>query len=119
MKHKTWFRLVLRLMGVYFVVQSIQGAAYAAGEFLTVLVNTGSIGLTWGWALGGVIGSASWLAIGLYFFFGGEWIVNKAIPSNRPYCPDCGYDLSRATTDRCPECGVVTPGAGARPSTAP
>jgi hypothetical protein len=50
------------------------------------------------------------LALGLYLFFGGEWIVNRAIPSNRPYCPECGYDLSRSRREHCPECGVTLPG---------
>jgi hypothetical protein len=49
------------------------------------------------------------MGIGAYFFFGGEWIVNRAIPSNRPYCPECGYDLSKSRSERCPECGVTLP----------
>jgi hypothetical protein len=49
------------------------------------------------------------LLLGLYLFFGAKWIVNKAIPSNRPYCPECGYDLSKSRGDVCPECGVALP----------
>ncbi|MCH8152160.1 MAG: hypothetical protein IH830_07290 [Planctomycetes bacterium] len=48
-------------------------------------------------------------ALGLYLFFGGKWVVNLCIPSNRPYCPECGYDLSKATSANCPECGVKLP----------
>ena len=32
-----------------------------------------------------------------------------AARSNRPYCPECGYDLSKATSGNCPECGVKLP----------
>ena len=49
-------------------------------------------------------------AIGLYLLLGGAWLVNKCIPSNRPYCPECGYDLSSSKgSGRCPECGVPIP----------
>ena len=46
------------------------------------------------------------LIAGLYLFFGGKWIVNKAIPSNRPYCHECGYELTHARSNVCPECGT-------------
>ncbi|GMU20302.1 MAG: hypothetical protein AMXMBFR13_03990 [Phycisphaerae bacterium] len=49
-------------------------------------------------------GSVFYVAFGLYLFFGGRWIVDKAVPANRPYCPECGYDLTAATRNRCPEC---------------
>ncbi|MCZ6811939.1 MAG: hypothetical protein ACE10B_03625 [Phycisphaerales bacterium] len=54
-------------------------------------------------------GSIVQLAIGVYLLFGGKWIVNVCIPSNRPYCPECGYDLSKAASANCPECGVKLP----------
>ncbi len=54
-------------------------------------------------------GSIVQLAIGVYLLFGGNWIVNVCISSNRPYCPECGYDLSKATSANCPECGVKLP----------
>ena len=41
-----------------------------------------------------------------YLFFGGKWIADKAIPGNRPYCHECGYDLTNAVGNVCTECGT-------------
>ncbi len=41
-------------------------------------------------------------------------IANLAIPGNRPYCDECGYDLTRAGAAACPECG--TPRADSAPT---
>jgi hypothetical protein len=43
---------------------------------------------------------------GLYLFFDGRRVVDWAVPGNRPYCPECGYDLTAASGDVCPECGT-------------
>jgi hypothetical protein len=58
-------------------------------------------------------------AIGLYLFFGGKWIANKAIPGNRPYCHECGYDLTQNSSGICPECGTPTPSSLAPPPSPP
>jgi hypothetical protein len=117
MKHKTWFRLVLKAIGVLLV-------GLALPDVTTLILMIADHLFHWSQMTGGgaaplasrfrtstvVLQSLPYLvqaAFGLYLFFGGTWVVNKVIPSNKPYCPDCGYDLSRRTTDRCPECGVA------------
>ena len=52
------------------------------------------------------VGTLVQLGAGFYLLIGGRWIVDVVIPSNRPYCPECGYDISEATGKCCPECGV-------------
>ncbi len=52
------------------------------------------------------IGYLIQFVLGLYLLFSGEALVNLCIPSNRPYCPECGYELSESSQERCPECGV-------------
>jgi len=113
MKYKTLFRLLLKGLGVFFLMQGfLQLIAHIVSVLQTIL---------WPPAIGGVVLSTyhflGWLpisavmqlGIGLYLFFGGKWIVNKAIPSNRPYCPECAYDLTGLVGDRCPECGTMLP----------
>jgi len=114
MKYKTLFRMSLKVIGVYLCALSIPHFVMGVVQVLASY----SLQTAGGAGFGGMsLWSSMWLAmssmlispaitivIGLYLFFRGEWIVNKAIPSNRPYCHQCGYDLSGAVTNRCPEC---------------
>ena len=107
MRYKTLFRLGLKLVGVMQIAQWL-------GSFIMTsiyLIHSGTQQWT-SWsqyfaALGGVHAQAVvQVAIGLYLFFGGRWIADKAIPGNRPYCPECGYDLTSSLSPTCPECGT-------------
>ncbi|MCH8344127.1 MAG: hypothetical protein IH983_09070 [Planctomycetes bacterium] len=120
MKHKTWFRLVLKAIGVLLVGLSLPdivklvaqmghfsvSRSFASGRFPVPPPPN----WWWVWNLvAEAIGHLLELGVGLYLLLGGKWIVNLCIPSNRPYCPECGYDLSKATSANCPECGVKLP----------
>lgn len=112
MKHKTWFRLVLKAIGVLLVGLSFPAFSQFLGYIFYMSDSTSgfpSDSAYWVVQLlysGGVLLQ---LGFGLYLFFGGAWIVNKAIPSNRAYCPECGYDLRNSPVGRCAECGVAVP----------
>lgn len=114
MKHKTWFRLVLKAIGVLLI-------ALGLPQFIGIMIQSIYFAIIGASALGfgggGVLEMLSWnlhtLVIGLlqtilgfYLFFGGKWIVNLCIPSNKTYCPECGYDMGRSGSVTCPECGV-------------
>jgi hypothetical protein len=115
MKHKTWFRLVLKAVGVLLVGLSLPavltgviGVLELIREMLGVAPGDGALErlrYDWPWALG----SCAQAAMGFYLVFGGTWLVDRCIPSNRPYCPECGYDTSGAAGSICPECGVQLP----------
>ncbi|HVP12941.1 MAG TPA: hypothetical protein VMV94_17335 [Phycisphaerae bacterium] len=98
MRYKTLFRLLLKVMGVFFVVHGATQLIAQSWPSLHFIVPTAGpyspdpimlYEVAWHIGSNGVQ-----IAIGLYLFFGGKWIVNKAIRGNRPYCHECGYDLT-------------------------
>ena len=117
MKHKTWFRLVLKAIGVLLTGMGLPGMlmqlmqlSYFLQENPYSSFGAGMpTGYFWWTTFAPLVEHLGLVVIGLYLLFGGEWVVDKCIPSNRPYCPECGYDLSRASGERCPECGVSLP----------
>ena len=101
MKYKTLFRLTLKAFGVLVILFAVPEIFYYTFMFGALAWVDPLIG----WELiVGVVAPLVKLLLGVYLFFGGNWIVNLAIPSNRPYCHECGYDLRHVTTNRCPEC---------------
>ena len=124
-RHKTWFRLVLKAIGVLLIGFGIPEVLRNTIGIMDLLAKNG------GWTFITPYGSSTafgpgtpspyWLlfwqalpdlaqiALGLYLLLGGKWLLNKIIPSNRPYCHECGYDLSKNQSANCPECGVELP----------
>lgn len=108
MKHKTLFRLIIKAMGLFFTVWALPGLLRTLLAYTSNALQGAPANLEW-WMVLEPIPALVQIAIGLYLFLGGEWIVNRCIPSNRPYCPECGYDVSKAKSPRCPECGAALP----------
>ena len=113
MKYKTWCRVTLRLLGAFIV------AAHLPTLVVRVLVTAKTA--AFGSAYSRMAGS-SWIeqdismlveevlevCVGLYLFSRGNWIIDRIIPSNRPYCHECGYEQTGLPAEGiCPECGTT------------
>lgn len=121
MKHKTWFRLVLKAIGIFLLATGAVAVVDAVSSAVGMGLFSGSFGFggfrsssellqVVGYAMySGLPGGIARLMIGAYLLFGGAKLVNLCIPSNRPYCPHCGYDLRAVSDELCPECGVRLP----------
>lgn len=117
MRYKTLFRLGLKFLGIILIVYSVPTVFRQAGDFLLTYYaptnpnTTAFPRATQQWWGGYVymLEPVLRLIIGLYLLLGGAWIVDLAIPSNRPYCPECGFDLSKHRGAICPECGTHIP----------
>ncbi len=109
MKYKTLFRVLLKAIGIAMVGWSAPPLLSAVAQIAVeqVITSSGSV-VYWPWLIGQVVAQSLMLVFGLYLFFGGRWIVDRAIPGNRPYCHECGYDLTANTTGNCPECDTPT-----------
>jgi hypothetical protein len=110
MKYKTAFRLALKAIGLLVIAQAVPGLIVSCGSVALNFLTNGMFGYDptgiSSWELRSGIAHVLSALVGLYLLFGGRWIVNLAIPSNRPYCHECGYELTGNITGLCPECGT-------------
>lgn len=116
MKHRNWFTLIVRLVGILFIGLSITNLLNTAFSFfisivfLDISIPTNEIVRS----VMTIVGYLAQLSFGLYLLFGGErlidWCLRSAerMPSSA-VCIHCGYDLSMSKGKTCSECGKDQP----------
>lgn len=117
MKHKTWFRLVVKALGLYCMAMGIPELLATAAWVIQTLLSDDA--QTWSastYLSTSLVGPMAFVGVGLWLFLGAGWFANLAIPSNREYCPECGYDISKSSEATCPECGTARVAAQPRAS---
>lgn len=119
MKYRTLFRLLLKVVGVLIVANHISALLYPIRAVLGVWTGNRSTGCGCVPGIGGllydIIPTVLQVAVGLYLFFDGEWLVNKAIPRNPPFCFECGHDLT-GLEGHCPGCDTPFGPGDAQPA---
>jgi hypothetical protein len=103
MKYKTQFRMMLKAIGVFVFVLTVPQFMH---PLYSIFRPGGLQGASWTDYAIGLISPGVQIALASYLFFGGKWITDIAIPGNRPYCHECGYDLTNASGHVCSECGT-------------
>lgn len=116
----SWFRLLVRALGLVFIGLAlpsvIQTAFWVANAWqYQTRAGTGGVSV-WSTVVqwtGVVVSVVIQLLFGLYLFFGGEWVIRRCLRDVYGRCAACGYEVAGHAGAVCPECGAMLPGRSA------
>ncbi len=119
MMDHSWFKLVLRLIGVLLLALYLPAALIYVARVIERLMQSDQFvffnddfGGGWVWALVGFVPYFVVVLLGLYLTFDGRWFIKWCLRDIVGRCPTCGYDLRRNAEAVCPECGCENPYRG-------
>lgn len=118
MNERGWFTLMVRGFGLYLLISGVNQLMPTLSNFLRQGVTsarpaagsaTGAVATNsqLSWLVWQSLAPVAILALGLYFFFGGAWVIDKLCREVVDRCRRCGYDLREAPGGICPECGTA------------
>jgi hypothetical protein len=111
MNYRTWFRLIIKAMGVFVIILALAKLTSNSVNLLTsffTVIRTGMASPDWRYWGPMLAEPGVMIALGLYLVFRGQWIVSVCCPADR-CCRECGYNISKCQGSSCPECGLELP----------
>ncbi len=117
----TWFRLVIRAIGVLLVGLAMPSAVNHLASLIQLLAASSSMEIShYLFAMiAEFAGVVLMLGFGLYLLIGGGALIRYCTRDVTGLCASCGYDVRNLDADRCPECGAPIPRRRAQGPAAP
>jgi hypothetical protein len=120
MTDHSWFRLLVRAIGLLLFGIAIPGLLWNIGGVIVVLTSESNAGFpvldqTLRY-LPPLLGECVQAAFGLYLLLRAEPIIARCLREVRGRCASCGYDLTATSSGTCPECGTEFKPAAPVPS---
>ncbi len=109
----SWFRLLVRAIGILLIGLSLPHALMSTVHVIDTLLTGNWSQYGWsgyfGW-VGSIVGLLLQAGFGFYLLSGGGRLVERCLRGVYGWCPHCGYDVRTIPAANCPECGSVLPG---------
>jgi hypothetical protein len=115
MNDHSWFRLLVRLFGLYLllayapelVMQFLRPLAFPEGYYTSMPTPQFIV-----FFVMPLVASVLPVVFGAYLFFRGNKLIRWCMRDIIGHCPTCGYDLRGNMQANCPECGCENPYRG-------
>jgi hypothetical protein len=107
-----WFKLLVRLVGLLLIGLAGPMVLWYIGRMLTSTIPNSPTRTSYSFryeimtALPGILAYGAQLALGMYLFLKGDWVIRKVLAEINGRCSVCGFDLTNVKSGSCPECNT-------------